>query len=48
MNLLLPPQGTYDFTEREDTRIGIKLLNPGRKRRGGEKEKRVDLVGLDC
>lgn len=48
MNLLLPPQGTYDFTERKDTRIGIKLLNPGRKRRGGEKEKRVDLVGLDC
>lgn len=48
LNLLLPPQGTYDFTERKDTRIGIKLLNPGRKRKeegGGEKEERVDLVG---
>lgn len=33
LNLLLPPQGTYDFTGRKDTRTGIKLLNPGRKRR---------------
>lgn len=40
LNLLLPPQGTYDFTERKDTRIGIKLLNPGRKRRGGRKKKK--------
>lgn len=50
LNLLLPPQGTYDFTERKDTRIGIKLLNPGRKRRGGRKKKkeRVDLVGPAC
>lgn len=38
LNLLLPPQGTYDFTERKDTRIGIKLLNPGRKRRGEKKK----------
>lgn len=40
LNLLLPPQGTYDFTERKDTRIGIKLLNPGRKRRGGGGERK--------
>lgn len=44
LNLLLPPRGTYDFTERKDTRIGIKLLKPGRKRRGGEKER--ERVGL--
>lgn len=44
LNLLLPPRGTYDFTERKDTRIGIKLLKPGRKRRGGEKGR--ERVGL--